>query len=59
MDLFIALALYEQGNQGMWRFNLPSEDTESRIEQDFNQGPDINLSLPLSPYFITCSLKEL
>lgn len=56
LGLFIALALYEQGNQDMQRFNLPSEDIQSRTEQDFNQGPDIlhpchrvHISSPLLP----------
>lgn len=41
MGLFIAPALYEQGNKGMWRFNLPSGDIRSRTEQNFSQGPYI------------------
>ena len=49
----ITLVLYEQGNQGMWRFNLLSGDIQSRTEQDLKLGTWYLTSLPLGQCFIT------
>lgn len=45
----ITLVLWEQGNQGMWRFNLLSRDIQSRTKQNLNLGAWYLTSQPLSP----------